>query len=204
MADITDLNRDDLPSTASLVKATFLALALALAIAILLTVVLPAEYGIDPTGIGQRLGLTVMSRPEANRVPQPEPAAALEPPVAVPVPMLSAVWKAPVAYRNDKLSITLAPNEGGEIKVLMKAGDRFFFSWEAEGSVVNFDMHGEDPEADSDEFTSYWKDRNQSAGHGAFEAPFDGTHGWFWRNRSDKPVTITVKTSGYYEKLYRP
>ncbi|MDO9067096.1 MAG: hypothetical protein Q7W05_01410, partial [Deltaproteobacteria bacterium] len=65
---------------------------------------------------------------------------------------------------------------------------------------VNFDMHGEPPNAGSD-FTSYWKDKEQASAQGIFVAPFDGTHGWFWRNRGDKPVTVKVKVSGFYEKL---
>ncbi|VII91526.1 putative (L31491) ORF2; putative [Pseudomonas sp. FG-3G] len=27
---------------------------------------------------------------------------------------------------------------------------------------------------------------------------FDGKHGWFWRNRADKPVTVTRRTQGDY------
>ncbi|KAA6181861.1 transmembrane anchor protein, partial [Pseudomonas veronii] len=26
----------------------------------------------------------------------------------------------------------------------------------------------------------------------------DGTHGWFWRNRSNNDVTIALKTNGDY------
>jgi len=48
----------DLPSTRALVRSTLIALAIAAAV--LLTVVLPAEYGIDPTRIGRVLGLTQM------------------------------------------------------------------------------------------------------------------------------------------------
>ena len=48
----------DLPSTRTLVRSTLIALVLAAAV--LLTVVLPAEYGIDPTRIGRVLGLTQM------------------------------------------------------------------------------------------------------------------------------------------------
>ena len=62
-------------STPQLLKAT--ALALTAAGAILLTTVLPAEYGIDPTGIGQALGLTALHTPagEASAVAAPAPAA---------------------------------------------------------------------------------------------------------------------------------
>ena len=201
MNDITHINRRALPSVAQLVKATLLALAVA--IGILLTAVLPAEYGIDPTGIGQRLGLTALSGGETSPLPQTE-TAEVEPSITAPVSVLDAVWKSPVAYRNDELSVTLAPGEGAEIKALMKTGDRFYFAWSAVGGAVNFDMHGEKLNIKSDEFTSFLKGRSQTTGNGAFEAPFDGTHGWYWRNKNAGPVTVTVKTSGYYEKLYRP
>lgn len=52
------LDIDSLPSTASLLKSTFIAAVAALAI--LITMILPAEYGIDPTGVGRLTGLTEM------------------------------------------------------------------------------------------------------------------------------------------------
>jgi len=33
---------------------------------------------------------------------------------------------------------------------------------------------------------------------GELVACFDGVHGWFWRNRTDQPVAITLKTGGAY------
>jgi len=72
-----------------------------------------------------------------------------------------------------------------------------------DGGKVEFDMHGERLNAGS-AFTSYWKDEEQASAHGGFTAPFDGTHGWYWVNHGDKPVTVKVKVSGFYEKLYRP
>jgi len=50
----------DLPSTARLVRSTVIAGVSALAI--LVTVVLPSEYGIDPTGFGRLTGLTTMGQ----------------------------------------------------------------------------------------------------------------------------------------------
>lgn len=47
-----------LPDGRRLVRSTVIAAAVALAI--LITIVLPAEYGIDPTRIGRALGLTQM------------------------------------------------------------------------------------------------------------------------------------------------
>ena len=50
----------DLPSTRQLLKST--GIAVVVASALLVTVVLPAEYGIDPTRVGSLFGLTEMGR----------------------------------------------------------------------------------------------------------------------------------------------
>ena len=42
------------------------------------------------------------------------------------------------------------------------------------------------------------------AAEGDFTAPFDGTHGWYFRNKGDTPVTVTVKTVGFYKDLFQP
>lgn len=176
-------------TTPQLLKAT--AVALIVAAAILVTAVLPAEYGLDPTGIGKALGLTALSAAGEEPQPPQAPAAA------------DAVIAYERPFQSGELSLTLQPNEGAEIKALMRAGESFVFTWSTDGGAVNFDMHGEKPNAGS-EFSSYWKDRGQTRAHGSFVAPFDGTHGWYWSNRGDAPVTVAVSVSGYYEKLYRP
>lgn len=177
-------------SNAELLKAT--ALAAAAAALLLLTVVLPAEYGRDPTGIGKALGLTALAEAEAP----------LKPTGGLPPTASEAVIASDAAFQSGEMSLSLQPGEGAEIKALMRAGGSFVFSWTASGPV-NFDMHGERPENEK-EYSSYWKDRAQTTAHGSFTAPFDGTHGWYWRNRGGEPVTVTVKLSGFYEKLYQP
>lgn len=184
-------------TTPQLLKAT--GIAIAVAATLLVTAVLPAEYGLDPTGIGKVLGLTALSG-------HTEPA--VEPNATVPAAPPQAAGETYVerqdrAFQDGEMSLTLQPNEGAEIKASMRAGDAFVFAWSATGPV-NFDMHGEAFDAKADEFTSYWKDRGQSSANGSFTAPFDGNHGWYWRNKGSEPVTVTVKISGYFEKLFQP
>jgi hypothetical protein len=209
LTDIASINRDALPSGRQLLKLT--AVAIIAAAVILVTAVLPAEYGIDPTGIGQRIGLTSMS---ASALPSPDVQAVspeapttkgLDQALAIQgTGALSPVWRSSAPHRTDELTLRLKPNQGAEIKASMKEGERFIFTWRSDGAPVNFDMHGEKLNARSDDFTSYWKGRDAVGGSGEFQAPFAGTHGWFWRNRTDKPVVITVRTAGFYEKLYNP
>jgi hypothetical protein len=181
-----------LPTLPQLGKAT--AVALAVAGAILVGAVLPAEYGIDPSGIGARLGLTQLNRgarPAADVTPVASAAGA-------------TVAKTEHAFRTDQMSVTLQPGEGAEIKAAIRKGEQFVFSWASEGGPVKADMHGEPFNAGPREFSTYWKVAQQESGRGTFTAPFDGIHGWFWRNKGTTPVTIRVQVSGFHDKLFRP
>ncbi|TAM22861.1 MAG: hypothetical protein EPN60_16250 [Nevskiaceae bacterium] len=180
------------PTTPQLLKAT--AAAAVAASVILLVAVFPAEYGRDPTGLGKLLGLMALSA-------TPEEAALL--PTGAAPEAAAAVIASPTPFQTGEMSLTLLANEGAEIKAQMQSGDTFVFSWSTDGGPVNFDMHGEKPN-DGDNFTSYWKDRGQTSANGSFTAPFDGAHGWYWKNKGSTPVTVTVKISGYFAKLYRP
>jgi len=196
MNDISDIDKDGLPSTKSLLKATVLAMTGAAII--LVTTILPAEYGIDPTGIGKAMGLTVLNQPHASEV---------EPTPVIPQPdSLSGnpLWKASTEPRTHTMTLTLLPGKGAEIKSPMSVGDNFIFSWKTDGGLVYFDMHGEPPNALKDEFTSYWIGKNQKQASGNFIAPFEGTHGWYWQNTGATPVTITLKIDGFYGDLFMP
>lgn len=188
-------NTHPLPTLKQLFKAT--GIALLAAGAILITTALPSEFGIDPTGIGKAMGLTVLSATNAEAAKLPK---SMESSVPVVQPPTETVTKSDIPLRSDEMSLTLQPNEGSEIKATMRKGEKFVYNWAVEGGSVNVDMHGEKPNA-GDKFTSYWKGQQLSGDKGTFVAPFDGTHGWFWRNRGDKPVTVTIKASGFYEKL---
>ncbi|MBL8138901.1 MAG: hypothetical protein JNL48_19925 [Acidobacteria bacterium] len=189
-----------LPDPASpprLVRATLTAAALAGVL--LVTVVLPAEYGIDPTRIGRATGL--YRAPETAAEPLPESTG--DGASAAAGGGTGSLFKSATPYRSDEMSLTLAPGEGAEIKAQMNAGERLVFSWTSTGGGVDVDMHGEAADKTGGD-RSYWTGEFESGGHGAFEAPMTGNHGWFWQNLNDAPVTITVKTSGFYSRLFQP
>ncbi len=172
-------------------------MSLAVAGVALVVAVLPAEFGIDPTGVGRALGLSSMKAPATDDIPTKD-VQTLEGSAAT----ADTVTKTESALRADTLSVTLQPGDGAEVKAEMLAGQRFVFEWTSNGGPVNFDMHGEEPGA-GDQFTSYWADEQKASAAGVFVAPVDGTHGWFWRNRGDGPVTVDVKISGFYTNFFR-
>lgn len=184
----------DLPSAGRLLRATLVAAVVAGLL--LVVVILPAEYGIDPTGIGQATGL--FRAPAAAADPLPEGAAGEDGGTAS-----GSIFWSDTPYRSDEMSVTLEPGEGAEIKAQMNTGERLVFSWTSSGGGVDVDMHGEATGTGGGD-RSYKAGELVSAGHGAFEAPMTGNHGWFWQNLNDTPVTITVKTAGFYRRLFRP
>jgi len=167
---------------------------------ILALFVLPAERGIDLTGLGSIMGLTGMGAAAAEAVAKPvlaAPAAA----GAEAIPVKDSIAKT-TPMRSDEMSVTLPPHSGVEIKARMAEGDHMIFRWEASGPL-KADMHGE-REGGGDEVTTYWKENDLTNGQGAFTAPFAGRHGWYWRNRGETPVTVKVHTSGFYKALFKP
>lgn len=194
----------ELPSKQQLNRATFIAAGVAAVL--LVTTVLPAEYGVDPTGVGSVLGLTPMGEikreqaaPEADNT---DAAAAAESGDltldAEPAP--GGATTATGAAQTGEVTLTLAPDEGTEVKATMKAGNELQYQWSTGGPKVNYELHGEEFGAASSDYTSY--EKGTSAGeNGTFRAPFEGTHGWFWRNRTGEPLTITVKAMGTFQKF---
>jgi len=99
--------------------------------------------------------------------------------------------------RSDEMSVTVKPGDGIEIKLNMKKGEKVNFNSTSAGGPVNFDMHGEG----GGQSTSYEKGRNVPSAQGVLDAAFDGSHGWFWRNRGKSPVVITLKATGSYSEI---
>ena len=181
-----------LPSKKQLAITT--AIALMAAIAILTAFVLPAEYGLDPLGTGDALGLTAMSRPAQSAPPPPLPAGSeMKPTQNGPVSQYSAPFK------TDRVQFTLGPYDHVEYKYQLAEGGQMMFSWQATAPVIN-DFHGVvegEPIREQSYDTSNWQE-----GHGSFTAPFTGIHGWYWENPAAQPVTVTLQTSGFYGSAF--
>jgi hypothetical protein len=203
-------NLEELPSAARLLKSTVIA-AIAAAI-ILITVVLPAEYGIDPTRIGKILGLADMGEikvqlaeeAEADRRKelQSKPGSGERSSLINGLFSLvvgSAQAQTPKPAWTDKVSVTLAPGKGAEIKLVMKKDAVAEFAWTVDGGRVNYDLHGDAVK----QSISYKKGRAVPGHEGSIKAKFTGNHGWFWRNRGKQDVTVTLMVRGDYSEVKR-
>ena len=191
----------DLPSTGRLLKST--GIAAVIASALLVTTVLPAEYGVDPTGVGSLLGLTEMGRikmqlaeeAKADAAAETAGSSAVAAPAVQPTPAPSALQAQAWA---DTTTVNLAPDDGYEVKLVMEKGATARFEWFTNGPKVNYDTHGDGAGIN---YHGYGKGTNVDRQEGELTAAFTGSHGWFWRNRSGQPVTITLRTSGDYTDM---
>ena len=171
---------------------------------------MPAEYGIDPTGIGSVIGLKKMgeirvslAKEEAadnakNATANTETKQS-EVDTGVATTSKPATANGTVATSKHETQITLAPDEGKEIKLDMSKGNKVQYTWSTNGGKANFDLHA-DSTALNIEYHHYSKGSEQSKS-GELEAAFDGSHGWFWRNRTSSPMTIALKTTGQYTDI---
>lgn len=156
-----------------LLRATLLSIAIAAVL--LVTIVLPAEYGLDPLGTGEVLGLTGLARVG----PQ-------------------AVIDETGPLRSDRVSFELAPFESVEYKYRLERDAALVFSWSASGEVV-FDLHAEPDGATAGYAESFAQGRGRGA-HGTYVAPFPGIHGWFWENRGAESVIVELGASGFFTR----
>jgi hypothetical protein len=181
------------PSISTLVKTT--AISLVLAGILLVTVILPAEYNLDPLGTGRLLGLTEIASPTVEAVEVSNPASELAPVQS------GAVGQYSSEFKLDVFEITLQPYEYVEYKYHLEQNATMLYSWTASAALIQ-DFHGdrtgagEEKEEPSEE-QSYDKQNRQQA-NGSFAAPFTGIHGWYWENPGSEPVTLRLTSSGFY------
>jgi hypothetical protein len=199
---------NELPSSKQLIKATVVALLIA--IILLVTVILPAEYGVDPTGVGETLGLTKM-----GEIKKQLAGEAKQEVQQTTIGKTKLVTKSVATDIEDELvvkassvevmvtesrSIQLKPGEAAEIKLSMKKGAVVTYEWSVNTGHVNYDIHGDGVGI---KYFGYGKGKAKKEDKGELKAAFDGKHGWFWRNRSNQTVTVTLSVFGDYNEIHR-
>jgi hypothetical protein len=185
-------NKTDAPATVARERiAVGAGVALLVAGLILVLVVLPAEYGVDVTGVGRRLGLTAMS----DVAKQVDALAGDR--TAAGGAGTRVIAPQDRAYRQETVAFRLAPREFVEYKYRLAKGEALLYSWTANGPV-NVDLHAEPDGAPRGYAQSYEKRDRITQAAGTLTAPFSGIHGWYWQNQSDREVTVTLASAGFY------
>ena len=159
--------------------------------------ILPAEFNMDPLGIGKATGLSRLWAP---------PEVAFDATKAGTGP-LAREYDMP--WRTDTIEIPLKsgddPRRGNELeyKVRMKQGGTLIYEWSV-AEITNpeefyFDFHGHTVVEGQEMTVATYKQATATKAAGALTAPFDGVHGWYFQNQALPATVVRVKLAGFYE-----
>jgi hypothetical protein len=150
-------------------------ISLLIAIIALVLFILPAEYNIDPTGVGKQLGLTVFNDKTT----------------------VSDEKSEKIASKKDAVVVTVPAGKGIEYKLAMQQFEKVTYQWQTNGDDVYVDLHGE-PKGDTSGYFESYAIAELAKMKGSFTAPFTGSHGWYWKNQTSADIQIELNFDGEY------
>lgn len=198
-------------STATLVKVSIGASVIAAVVFV--TAILPAEYNIDLTGFGQFSGLTKLSQTagladgsviSTNIDTSPDQKGETVIAFSQGATLANAPSVTEIAQRrqtpgvrSDTIKIDIPAGKGLEYKLLMDESVHLEYEWSTEGEALYFDFHGE-PKGDTTGYFESFSITTSNTMKGSLTTPFAGSHGWYWKNKTNSPITVTLSTKGDY------
>ena len=188
--------------------------------AVLVGFVLPAEYGVDVTGLGEFTGLNALASTTVDRkgtdfgqtlsfnVEEYDLEAEI---INQPIQGLLELHDEPFMSETIILDI----EDIGEIehKFIMPANSTFVYSWKLlnpKGEGVYYEFHGHPSTEDAanypEDFEMAYSKGEGTGQNGTFTSPFPGYHGWYFMNLEIGAIQIELNVSGYYmehKEMYR-
>ncbi len=189
-----------------------LIIALIIGAVVLLTAVLPAEYGLDPLGTGELFGFSKLYQGN-DQTETIETNSSLNfkkikmeklgSPISVPKPSEADNPLPKVQYRQrkDTITVVVSAEKGIEYKFKSLKYGSTKYEWATDKGIVYIDFHGEvkqeNPPANVfyESYTLAYS--NNMAG--TLTAPFEGKHGWYFRNETNEDIVVTIRLDGQYE-----
>lgn len=111
----------------------------------------------------------------------------------------AATTKQTLPYREDSVDISIPAGKGLEYKFYLTSGDALRYGWSTKGGeLLFFDFHGE-PQGDTTGYFESYTVSTANNARGSFTASFEGSHGWYWENKGQINMVVTLKTEGNYK-----
>lgn len=207
---MTDIKQPEI-ETKKIVRAFLIALAIGMLI--LIIAVLPAEYGIDPLGAGKLLGFSKLYQPEETTAvttgtQKSFPILTLEkagsnPDVKKPKEADNPPPAKQYDAREDKITIKVPAGKGLEYKVLLLKYGSMKYEWITDKGTVFFDFHGEVKEENPSNNVFYESYTVAYSNNmiGTFLSPFEGKHGWYFKNNGTTDLHVKLRLKGEYSLI---
>lgn len=207
---MTNNNSQPNLTSSQIIKATVIALVTSFIITIV--AVLPAEYGKDYTGLGKIAGFSRLHQNEdkSNEAEVVTPSfkeltlknVGSSPEVPMPIEGKNPTPSKQYEIRKDSVKITVPAGKGLEYKIAVLKYGQVKYAWKTNKGILFVDMHGDVKSADkkSGYFESYTV-ANSNNMAGSFIAPYEGKHGWYFKNKTNQDIEVTINLTGDYQLI---
>lgn len=195
----------------SIIKA--IGIAFICGMALLIVAVLPAEYGIDPIGTGKLFGFSKLYVPDEDDNNLQAMVSNTNIPLVkiekvgsgpnVPRPV-EADYPAPdkqLPIREDQTEVIVPAGKGIEFKINVLKYGTVKYEWTTQNrELLYFDFHGEVKQKVKPKQTYYdsYTIANANNMVGSMLAPFEGSHGWYFKNNTEQDIVVNLKLKGQY------
>lgn len=176
---------------------------------VFIAAVLPAEYGKDPLGTGKIFGFkklyqgdsqenkpnSILNFKKIKMEKLGSPQSVLKPTEANnPAP------ESQYAQRTDTIKVKVLAKKGIEYKFKSLKYGSIKYEWSTDKGIVYIDFHGEVKQENPPKnvfYESYTLTYSNNMA-GTLTAPFEGKHGWYFRNETNEDIVVTLRLSGEY------
>jgi len=177
---------------------------------VLITAVLPAEFNMDPLGTGKLLGFSKLYVDNSEKkavqpilkfnkltIKQLGSPKSIKKPIEANNPPPENQY----SEREDVVKVTIPAGKGIEYKVKILKYGSVKYDWITDDGVVYLDFHGEVKQENppKEVFYESYTLANSNNMAGTFTAPFEGKHGWYFKNKNKEDIVITIKLKGQYQ-----
>lgn len=178
---------------------------------VFLVAVLPAEYGIDPLGTGKLFGFSKLHNKEVEmnktsnsglnfkKITLNDVGSSTN--ILKPIEANNPPPEKQLPKREDVIKVIVPAKKGIEYKVKMLKYGSMKYEWSTTDQIVFTDFHGEAKQDNPPKdvfYESYTVAYSNNMG-GTLTAPFEGKHGWYFKNLIDNDVVVIIKLKGEYE-----
>ena len=182
---------------------------------VFITAVLPAEFGIDPLGTGKLFGFERLYQEDKpitkdenkketsilnfKKLKMEKLGSSKD--VAKPIEANNPTPKEQYPQREDTIKVIVPAKKGIEYKFKSLKHASIKYEWSTNKGIVYIDFHGEVKQENPSKnvfYESYTLAYSNNMA-GTLTTPFEGKHGWYFRNETNEEIIVTLKLKGQYQ-----
>lgn len=203
--DNKEMNTSYIMTKKQLLKSVVIAMIIGILVFVI--AILPATYGKDPLGTGKLFGFSKLFVNETNTKTIHQKHLKIDKlgsdaNVPKPIEANNPPSENQFSKRTDTIKVIIPAKKGIEYKFKAKKYAQVKYEWfTTNKETVYLDFHGEVKQDNPPKnvfYESYLLAYSNNMA-GTFTTPFNGKHGWYYRNEFDEDIHVFIILDGEYE-----